>query len=258
MITLYGGTGASDYGLEGESPRPWFAARAKATRLLRARDANTAADLLERSVAGLYRATNHFNDEFEVLVLTLPMTEYLPIADDQKSWRPVFRDIATTLLEAGEYVRFIAIELSDDLVTGVPSPIADPSEATVTRALRDAEQLLISSGPQSAADRFYTALHARLRLLAIATGHDASADASITELYKYIRSTRASPITPRGARAAAVERVLVALATIVDSLKPVRNRTTLAHPSDALLDEPEATLVVNCMKALLVYFTQKK
>jgi hypothetical protein len=99
MITMYGGSGASDYGLAEESPRAddsWGAARARAIRLLRARGATTAADLLERAVTGLYDATNHFNDEFQVLILTLPMAEYLPIADDEKSWRPVFRDIANT------------------------------------------------------------------------------------------------------------------------------------------------------------------
>jgi hypothetical protein len=209
-------------------------------------------------MANLYDAVNNFNDDFGVLVLTLPLEEYLPIADEQKVWRPVFREIADTLSETGLYVRFIAIELSDALVSGVASPATDPSESTIARALSDGEQLLLAGGPQSAVDRFYTALHGRLLLLARSVGYQAPSDASITDLYKQVRSSPGSPIVPVGPRAADIDRVLAALSTIVDSLKPVRNKTTLVHPTDELLPEPEAALAINAIKALLVYFTQKK
>lgn len=205
----------------------------------------------------LFDGTNDFNDECPTLLFTFALEQYMAIADAQGEWRSAFRDMANALQEAGLWVRFIAIELSDALIADIASPDTEPSDATVARALRDGEQLLLAGGPQSAVDRFYTALHGRLRLLARSVGHEASPDASITDLYKHIRNSQVSSLTPGGPRARDLERVLAALATILDALKPLRNKSTLVHPNDDLLEEPEAQLAINAIKAVLIYLTQK-
>jgi hypothetical protein len=54
-----------------------------------------------------------------------------------------------------------------------------------------------------------------------------------------------------------ITRVLHAMATILDALNPVRNRATVAHPNEMLLDEPEAMLVINTVRTLLHYLDAK-
>jgi len=41
------------------------------------------------------------------------------------------------------------------------------------------------------------------------------------------------------------------------SLNPIRDQGSLAHPNEALLDEPEATLVINTVRTLMIYLEGK-
>jgi hypothetical protein len=47
------------------------------------------------------------------------------------------------------------------------------------------------------------------------------------------------------------------LGRVVEALNPARNDHSLAHPSEQLLDEPEALLFVNAVKSLLHYLNAK-
>jgi hypothetical protein len=51
--------------------------------------------------------------------------------------------------------------------------------------------------------------------------------------------------------------MLRALATIVDTLNPLRNSKSMAHPTEELLDEPEAMLAANAVRSLLHYLNSK-
>lgn len=51
-----------------------------------------------------------------------------------------------------------------------------------------------------------------------------------------------------------ITKVLNALATVIDSLNPIRNHGSIAHPNEDVLDEPEAILVINAIRTLLNYF----
>jgi len=52
-------------------------------------------------------------------------------------------------------------------------------------------------------------------------------------------------------------RVLRALSTIADALNPLRNQTSVAHPNETLLQQPEAMLVVNAVRTILHYLDSK-
>jgi hypothetical protein len=43
----------------------------------------------------------------------------------------------------------------------------------------------------------------------------------------------------------------------MDALQPIRNNASVAHPNEALLDAPEAMLVVNTARTLLHYLDAK-
>jgi hypothetical protein len=51
--------------------------------------------------------------------------------------------------------------------------------------------------------------------------------------------------------------MLRGLAQIVDAMNPVRNHSSLAHPNDNLLEEPEAMLAANAVRSLLHYLNMK-
>ncbi len=55
-----------------------------------------------------------------------------------------------------------------------------------------------------------------------------------------------------------VNRMVGAIATILDALNPVRNNASVAHPNDQLVGEPEAHLVINIVRTLLNYLEDKR
>ena len=54
-----------------------------------------------------------------------------------------------------------------------------------------------------------------------------------------------------------IGRILQACASIIDTLNPLRNRLSVAHPNEQLLMDEEAMLVVNIVRTLLYYFNTK-
>jgi hypothetical protein len=53
------------------------------------------------------------------------------------------------------------------------------------------------------------------------------------------------------------KRVFGSIATALDSLNMIRNRHTLAHPNELLLDGPEAMLYINLSRSILGYLDSK-
>jgi hypothetical protein len=47
------------------------------------------------------------------------------------------------------------------------------------------------------------------------------------------------------------------MATIVDALNPLRNKASLAHPTEELLADAEAMLVINAVRTLVHYLEKK-
>jgi hypothetical protein len=134
----------------------------------------------------------------------------------------------------------------------VPTPLTVINSETVSRALADAEQLLRSSGATSAVDRVHTALHGYLRAVCEDAGVVADVDATTSQLYRDLRTSHPA-FESNGPRAGDIDRTLKSLAAVLDALTPLRNRASLAHPNAALLDEPEAMVVVNATRTLHRY-----
>ncbi len=257
MITLYYGTGARDFRVLGPALHPdeWAEVKNAAVRLLRARGKEKAAEYLAHYAFQLANGTNHFGDEFTVLHVTLPLNEYAAIAELEPRPAPqaAFKDIAATIEEIGPYVRFIAAEL--DTQSGLDL-VAEPSPsittATVERALRDAQNLLTTSGPVSALDRAHTALHGYMRAVCSLSGLTVDADAGITQLFKALREHHPA-FADLGPQASEIQRVFRSLASVIDSLNNLRNRATVAHPNEQLLRDPEAVLALNAARTVLHY-----
>ena len=142
---------------------------------------------------------------------------------------------------------------SEPLIVGATPQI---TSEVVLRALTDAENLIQTSGPTSAVDRVHTVLHGYLQAVCDGEGIVYKRDDSMAALFKKLRSghPRLADLGPRGKD---VEKVLNSCANILDAFLPVRNRASVAHPNQELLDEPEARLVINVGRSLLHYLDSK-
>lgn len=263
MIVLYRGSGASDFEILDDSfdDAHWLPLRESALHLLRSRHAADAAELLESTPFGLSRGTNPFGDQFTVLHADVALADYTRLAAlrDDPATRDAAKQIATVLteiLDREEYVRFVAVRLDKRAaVPLVASPVPRETPATVERALRDAENLLKTSGPASAVDRVHTALHGYLQALCDEQSISYSSDPSITELYKRLRETH--PSFTATASDTLIDRIVKSLSGAIDAANTIRNRKSVAHPNASLLAEPEAILVVNAVRTILHYVDTK-
>lgn len=126
----------------------------------------------------------------------------------------------------------------------------------VERAIADTEALLKTGGPTSAVDRVHTALHGYLKTVCADAQISLGKDLDIPELFSQIRQHHPM-FKDLGAHQEPVLKVLRALGKVVDALNPARDRGSMAHPNEALLDPPEATLFINAARTLLHYLDQK-
>jgi len=138
-----------------------------------------------------------------------------------------------------------------------PVTLASATEV-VRRALVDADNLISTSGPQSAVDRLHTALHGYLITMASDAGIALSEDRpTINKLLKVLR-TEHPALADLGARPEDVGRILNGFATIFDALNPLRNNASVAHPGRQLVGEAEARLVINTVRTVLNYLEDRR
>lgn len=130
------------------------------------------------------------------------------------------------------------------------------TSAAVTAALADAEALIRQSGASSGVDRLHTALHGHLLALCDAASIDHPDDASSQALLKLLRRHHPA-LQEVGPRPQEIATVLNACGTILDALRPIRNRASLAHPNEQLLPAPEAALIINVTRTVLHYLDTK-
>ena len=126
----------------------------------------------------------------------------------------------------------------------------------VERAISDAETLITQNGATSGVDRVHTALHGYLRAVCDKANISYAKDAGLPELFKVLREGHPS-FQVKGPQGVEIQQVLRALGSIISALNPVRNRASVAHPNEDLLDEPEAMLVINSARTILNYLDSK-
>lgn len=135
------------------------------------------------------------------------------------------------------------------------APSQSASEV-VRRALSDADQLIETNGAQSAVDRLHTAMHGYLRAECGAAGVALPAGATLTQAFKALRSDHPALAT-LGVHSAEVEKVIKSFAAVLDALNIVRNHGSVAHPTDNLIEAPEAFLFVNAVRTIFHYLNHK-
>ncbi|WP_373235094.1 abortive infection family protein [Mycobacterium marinum] len=66
-----------------------------------------------------------------------------------------------------------------------------------------------------------------------------------------------SALAMSGPRAEDITRILGAMATVLDSLNPIRNNASVAHPNTELLDDAEAHLAINAARTVFAFLDAK-
>jgi hypothetical protein len=139
-------------------------------------------------------------------------------------------------------------------VVGIDTP--EHTRDVVLRALADADELIRTNGATSAVDRIHTALHGHVLALCEAAGIEVDHETTMNRALKLLRQNHAG-LAASGPRAEDITRVLGAMATVLDSLNPLRNNASVAHPNEELLDEPEAHLAINAARTVFAYLDAK-
>lgn len=258
IISLYHGSGALGYEPEGPAlpDDEWQKFRQTALKLLTRRGKTKAAGYLESGGFVFLNGTNHFRDEFCVLHRTTTLDDYDRWDEISRipNERAAFDDIARTLNEIGQPVRFIGVQLVHDNSPGpVPSPRIENTSDVVERALFDAERMVTDGNPVNAVDRAHTALHGFLKQTCAEAGLVIpGSDPSLTDLVKVLR-TQHPRFTSTPNHNEHVGTVLKAMGAVCDALNPIRNRSSMAHANEILVDDADAMLAINASRTIIHY-----
>lgn len=188
-------------------------------------------------------------------------------ADDQAAvLRSILEDHPPLDAPDAGQPRFRTKKLFDEILswisrleTGTTSVVIGLLSAseTVRRALEDADNLMRTSGPQSAVDRVHTAMHGYLLSLCDDACIPHGERPTMNQLFKALRAEHPS-LSDLGVRPDDVAKMLGSMATILDALNPLRNNASMAHPTTTLVGEAEAILAINTVRTLLTYLDAKQ
>ena len=147
-------------------------------------------------------------------------------------------------------------ELQADVYGTIVSEFVPTGSRAALVALADARVLLASSGPTSAVDRVHTGLHGFLKGACTDASIPFEADATPNQLLKLLLEAHPA-LQDLGSRGQEVRKLIRTSASIVDVMGTLRNRASLAHANEELLDREEALLVINLARSLLNYLDSK-
>ena len=141
-------------------------------------------------------------------------------------------------------------------VADVSQPTLAITSDIVEETPRHAETLIGKHGAAGALDRVHTAFHGYLEKACKDAGIRVTEDAGITALLALLREHHPSLDITEPEEKARVDQVMRGIARIVDTLDPLRNRKSIAHPN-VLLPEPEARLILDQIRTILPYLDAK-
>ena len=165
---------------------------------------------------------------------------YQPIAEWLKQNNP------------GAYQELSAEAFGADVAEIIPRS----STASGFAALADAQTLLRTRGQTSAVDRVHTGLHAFLKAACDESDIDYPNEPVANQLLKALIEKHPTLIE-LGPRSEDIRRMVRASGSIVDAMGTLRNKASLAHPNEELLDHEEALLVINLARSLLRFLDAK-
>lgn len=187
--------------------------------------------------ACVFQALEHFaNNDIRALVA---------VVDHPKVRPHLEREQAAKLVDLGYQAGHVPAVL----------PSVSASEV-VRRALQDADHLLATSGAPSTIDRLHTAMHGYLKSTCQDCGISLPEGATLTQAYKALRAHHPA-LQSLGEHDGEIGRVLGSFASVLDALNTLRNHGSVAHPNEDIVERAEGELVVNAVRTIFHYLSQK-
>lgn len=138
----------------------------------------------------------------------------------------------------------------------INEPDLSTSSDIVQQAIDDGKILIKEKGPINAVDRIHTAMHGYLKAICKQENIEIpESNPDINTLFKHVKTSQKFEI--KGNRTQDIEKIINSLTNILNTLNPIRNNASMAHPNENLLEEPEAYLVINATQTILNYLNAK-
>lgn len=143
----------------------------------------------------------------------------------------------------------------DNSISVTPERLLITNE-TVERAIQDSKTLLTENGAISSVDRIHTALHGYLKEVCKQEGIILTNNENLTQVFKKLKSHHPK-LQQGGVRQGDIDQIINSFSNALDKLNPIRNKASLSHPNEELLEEDEAMFVVNSAQTVLNYLNRK-
>ena len=138
----------------------------------------------------------------------------------------------------------------------ITKPTLNITSDIVERAIADTAILVEKNGPQSGVDRIHTALHGYLKAVCSNIGITVDEFDSLTNLFSKLKQNHPS-LQGNGARQEEIDQIIRSFSNVLDKLNPIRNKASVAHPNDQILEKDEALFVINAAQTILHYLNSK-
>ncbi len=198
-----------------------------------------------------YQGTN--KERFRAILEGAPALDQAKIIRGILKRHPVGSSDGRTQSLHDEFYR-----LAQQLETGagVANPTPVYTSEFVKRTLIEVEESIKTKRETSGVDRVHSALHGYLRHVCDDAAIKDIQDDRIIDLFKKLLAGHLAlkAMGPRPQDTATITRSFCAVMDVAD---PFRNKNSFAHPTDALLDIPEAMLVINAARTILHYLDAK-
>lgn len=175
--------------------------------------------------------------------------EYINVLEEHK--KEIF-DIAESLF--GKQDDYYLMNISIDVLVEEHENIDFSTlgkTKTIEKALLDAEHFMQMGNYSSAVDRIHTILYGYLRLKLEQKGIEYEESDTIMQLYSKLHNSleelESSKIN------GLVKTAIRSASGVVDAINTIRNKHSLSHPNEEIIDEPEAKLVIGLSKHIFDY-----
>ncbi|KIA84000.1 abortive infection family protein [Flavobacterium sp. AED] len=139
---------------------------------------------------------------------------------------------------------------------GVSVNVLIITNKVVERAIQDTKVLIETNGATSGVDRIHTTLHGYLKEVCKQAGIEVEENETLTQVFKKLKINHPA-LQKAGPRQHDIDHIINSFSIALDKLNPIRNKASLSHPNEELLEEDEAMFVLNAAQTVLNYLNSK-
>ncbi|MEC5270310.1 abortive infection family protein [Heyndrickxia coagulans] len=148
------------------------------------------------------------------------------------------------------YLTNISIDILVEEYDYVDFSIFGKSE-TIKKSIEDAENFIQLGKYSSAIDRVHTTFHGYLRMKLDELEIEFEESDTIMQLYSKLHNSLEEISSHK--LNALIKSSIRSASGVIDTINTIRNKHSLSHPNEEIVEEPEAKLVINLSKQIFEY-----